>query len=140
MAISSFHLLIFLSALASLSLIVDAAEEVSQGPPLRDLGPASASARAPFQHLYHVATSYLALVVAGIRDKYQRTLHAQLGFMDMVQLVALCSIVQAIRLWCKRSRTQKDSPATGHAGPAERRAGGSTKASSRDSFGSSKRG
>ena len=135
----SFPVLTFPSVLVPLSLIV-AAAQASNEPPPRDFIPASASAPAPFQQLCHVSTSCLALTGAVIRRKYQRTLHGQLGFVDMVQLFALCSIVQGIRLWRKRSLIPKEHPGTSDAGHAERNAGGSTKASWRISVGSSKLG
>lgn len=133
-------LLTFPSVLLSLSLmIVAAADALNESPP-RHSGSASASVPAPSQQLCHVSTSYLALAWAVIRQKYQRTLHGQLGFVDMVQLIALCSILQGLRLWRKRSLTQKELPGISDAGHAERMAGGSTKASSRNFVGSSKRG
>lgn len=135
-----FPVLTLPSDLLSLSFMIVAAAEVLNEPPPRDSGPASTSAPAPFQHLSHVSTSYLALTWAVIRQKYQRTIHAQLGFVEMVQLIALCSIVQGIRLWRKRSLTQKETPGVSDAGHAERQAGGSTKASSQTSVGSSKLG
>lgn len=132
-------LLTFSSVLLSLSLmIVAAADALNESPP-RHSGSASASVPAPSQQLCHVSTSYLALAWAVIRQKYQRTLHGQLGFVDMVQLIALCSILQGLRLWRKRSLTQKEQPGISDAGHAERMAGGSTKASSRNFVGSSKR-
>ena len=134
---SSFPVLtLFPSILVSLSLtIVAAAEALNEHPP-RNPGPASASAPAPFQQLCHVSTSYLALAWAVIRQKYQRTLRGQLYFVDMVQLIALCSIVQIIRLWRKRSLSQRERAGINDAGHAERKAGGSTQASSRTSVGS----
>ncbi|CAD6593311.1 MAG: hypothetical protein ASARMPREDX12_007029 [Alectoria sarmentosa] len=133
----SFPVLTFPSVLVPLSLIV-AAAQTSNEPPPRDFIPASTSAPAPFQQIYHVSTSYLALTGAVIRRKYQRTLHGQLGFVDMVQLIALCSIVQGIRLWRKRSLIPREHPGISDAGHAERNAGGSTEASWRISVGSSK--
>lgn len=135
-----FPVLIFPSVLVSLSLMIVAAAQALNVSPPRHTGPAFASAPAPFQQLWHVSTSYLALARAVIRRKYQRTLHAQLDFVDMVQLIALCSIVQGIRLWRKRSLTQQALPGTGDADHAEHKAGGSTKASSQASVGSSRLG
>lgn len=135
-----FHVLTFPSDLLSLSLVIVAAAEALNESPPRGFVPASASAAAPFQKLCHVSTSYLALIWAVIRRKYQRTVHGQLGFVDMVQLIALCSIVQGIRLWRKRSLTKNETPGVSDAGHAERKAGGSTKASSQISVGSSKLG
>ena len=137
---ASFPLLTFLNVLKlfiSLSLIVAAAQALNQPPP-RDTPPTSASAPAPFQQLCYASTSYLALPWAVIRRKYQTTLHGQLGFVDMVQFIALCSIVQGIRLWRKRSLTQKEPPSeTGQPG---HKAGGSTNASSLIATGSSSQG
>lgn len=123
------------SVLVSLSLmIVAAAAEALKEPPPRYPGPASASAPASSQQLCHVSHSYLALACAVIRRKYKRTVHGQLGLVDMVQLIAICSIIQGIRLWRKRSLTQKDRRGTSDAGHAKR------KASSRISIRSSKLG
>ncbi|KAL9135819.1 MAG: hypothetical protein Q9175_002974 [Cornicularia normoerica] len=133
-----FPVLTFPSVLVSLSLMIVTAAEALNEPPPRHSVPASASAPAPFQHLSHVFTSYLALAGAVIRRKYQRILHGQLGFVDMVQLIALCSFVQGIRLWHKRSLTRKEQTSISDAGHVERKAGGSTKPSSQSSAGSSK--
>lgn len=120
----------------SLMIIAAAAAEILYEPPPRNSGPASASAQAYFQQLCHVSISYLARAWAVIRQKYQRTLRGQLGFVDMVQLIALCSVVQGLRLWRKRSPSQQEQAGTSNAGHVERKAGGSTKASSRVSVGS----
>ena len=139
---SHFHVLTFPNDLLSLlvSPVIVAAAEALDEPPPRHLVPASPSAAAPFQKLCHVATSYLALIWAVLRRKYQRTVYGQLGFVDMVQLITLCSIVHGIRLWRKRSLSQKETPGVSDAGNAERKAAGSTKASSQISVGSSKLG
>ena len=135
-----FPVLTFPSVLLSLSwMIVAAAQALNEASP-RLPGPASVSAPASLQQPRHASTSYLALAWAGIRQKYQRTLQGRLGVVDMVQLIALCSIVQGIRLWRKRSLTQKEQPEISDAGHAERKAGGSTKASSWMSAGSTKLG
>ncbi len=120
-----FPLMTFPSVLNSLSLIVAAAQALNQPFP-RDAGPASPSAPLPFQQLCHASTSYLALIGAVIRRKYQRALQGQLDFVDMVQLITFCSIVHGIRLWRKRSLTQKEPPGTKEAGNAGLKVGGST--------------
>ena len=135
----SFPLLTFPNVLISLSLIVAAAQALNQPLP-REAAPASAPAPAPFQQLCHASTSYLAITWAVIRRKYQTLLHAQLGFVDMVQLIALCSILQGIRLWRKRSLTQKESTEVNEACQPGCMAGGSTSASSPIATGSSKQG
>ena len=122
-------LLTFPYLLISLSLIVAAAQALNEPSP-RDAVPTSASAPAPLRQLSHASTSYLALTWALIRRKYQTALHGQLGFVDMVQLIALCSIFQGIRLWRKRSFTQAEPPGMSKADHPGRKAGGSTKASS----------
>lgn len=136
---SSFPLLILPNLLLSLSLIVAPAQALSQPAPW-DAVPASASAPAPLWQLCHAPTSYLAPTWAVIRRKYQTALQGQLSFVDMVQLVALCSIVQGIRLWRKRSFTHKEPPGMSRADPLGRKAGGSTKASSQIVVGSSRQG
>ena len=128
------------SLLLSLSLMIVAAAEALNEPLPRHSAPAPASAPAPFQQLCQASTPYLTLARAVIRRKYHRILHGQLGFADMVQLIALCSIVQGIRLCRKRSLREKGQPGLSDAGHAERKAGGSTKPSSRSSLGSSKLG
>ena len=129
--------LTFVKVLLSLSVkIVTAAEASSEPPPQHPVRvQASASAPAPFQQLCHVLTSYLALAWAVIRRKYQKILHGQLGFVDMVQLIALCSFVQGIRLWRNTSSTKKEQCSIKD---ATRKAGGSMKLSSQISVGSSK--
>lgn len=132
--------LTFVKLLLSLSVKIVAAAEASNEPPPQHpvRVQASASAPAPFQQLCHVLTSYLALAWAVIRRKYQQLLHGQLGFVDMVQLVALCSFVQGIRLWRNTSSTRKGQSSIKDAGHDERKAGGSMKPSSQISVGSSK--
>ena len=131
---SSSPLLTFPTLLISLSWIVPAAQ-VSNQPSLRDAAPASPSAPAPFRRLCHASTSYLTPVWALIRRKVQRTLHAQLDFVDMVQLIALCSIVQAIRLWRKKSHSREESPETSEASHTVRNAADGSKTSSQISWG-----
>ena len=126
--------------LGALSLMIILAAEALNQPPPRHCEPASPSVPAPFQLFRHVSTSYLALAWAGIRRKYQRILHGQLGLLDMVQLLALCSIVHGIRLWRKRSLTQEESPGISDTAHAERKTGGSTKSSSQTNFGTSRLG
>ena len=134
--------LTFVKVVLSLSLKIVAAAEASNEPPpqhpVRVQASASAPAPAPFQQLGHVLTSYLALAWAVIRRKYQKILHGQLGFVDMVQLIALCSFVQGIRLWRNTSSTRKEQGSIKDASHDERKAGGSMKLSSRISVGSSK--
>ena len=132
--------LTFVKVLLSLSLKIVAAAEASNEPPPQHpvRVQASASAPAPFQQLCHVLTSYLALAWAVIRRKYQKILHGQLGFVDMVQLIALCSFVQGIRLWRNTSSTRKEQGSIEDASHDERKVGGSMKLSSRISVRSSK--
>ena len=136
---SSPPLLTFPALLISLSWIVPAAQ-VSNQPSLRDGVPASPPAPVPFQRLCHASTSYLTPVWAVIRRKVQRTLHAQLDFVDMVQVIALCSIVQAIRLWRKRSYSQEESPETSEASHARRNVGDGSKGPSQISLGTLRQG
>lgn len=126
------------SVLLSLSFMIVPAAQALNEASSRHPAPASASVPTPVQQRGHGLTSYFALAWAVIRQKYQRTIQGQLSFGDMVQLVAFCSIVQAIRLWRKRSLTQNERPGISDAGHAERKAGGTTKASSRISVGSTK--
>ena len=135
----SFPLLTLPTLLISLSLIVAAAQALNQLPP-RDLAPLSGSAPAPFQHFCHALTSYLALSWAVIRRKYQKILRGQLDFVDMVQLFALCSILQGIRSWRKCYLKQKGKPGPSEAGQPGRRAGGNINASSPNDMGSSRQG
>ena len=136
--------LTFVKVVLSLSLkIVVAAEALNEPPsqhPVRVQASASAPAPAPapFQQLCHVLTSYLALAWAVIRRKYQKILHGQLGFVDMVQLIALCSFVQGIRLWRNTSSTRREQGSIKDASHDERKAGGSMKPSPRIFVGSSK--
>lgn len=136
---SSLPLLTLPNVLLSLSLIVASAQALSE-PSSRDAVPASASAPAPLWQLCHAPASYLAPAWAVIRRKYQTALQGQLSFVDMVQLVALCSIVQGIRLWRKRSFTQEEPPGMSRIDPLGRKAGGSTKASSQIVVGTSRQG
>ena len=134
-----FPLLTFPNLLISLSLIVAAAQALNQPPP-RDVAPLSGPTSAPFQHFCHASTSYLALTWAVIRRKYQKILHGQLDFVDMVQFFALCSILQGIRSWRKRSLKQKGRPGPSEEGEPGGRAGGSTNAPSPIATGSSRQG
>lgn len=136
---SSFPLLTLPNLLLPLSLIVATAQALNQPSP-RDAVPASAPTPAPLWQLCHAPTSYLAPTWAVIRRKYQTALQGQLSFVDMVQLVALCGIVQGIRLWRKRSFTQKEPPGMSKADPLGRKAGGNTKASSQILVGTSRQG
>ena len=136
---SSSPLLTLPSILIHLSLIVAAAQALNE-PQTRDAGPAVAAAPTLFQQLCHASTSYLALIGAVIRRKYQTTLHGQLSFVDMVQLIALCSIAQGIRLWRKRSLKHTEQSRLREAGYTGRKAVDSTKASSQIPSGSSRSG
>lgn len=132
-------LLTFLNLFISLSLIVAAAQALNQPPP-RDLAPLSGSASAPFQHFSHASTSYLALTWAVIRRKYHSILRGQLDFVDMVQFFALCSILQGIRSWRKRSLKQKAPSRPNEAGQPRHKAGGNTNTPSPIATGSSRQG
>lgn len=129
------------STLLSLSLMIVADAEAFNEPLPPHSAPAPASAPAPFQWLCHASTPNLALAGAVIRRKYQRVLHGELGFVEMVQLLALCSIIQGIRFWRKRSSGEKGQPGINDAGHPKCRADGSTKpASPRTTLGTSKLG
>ena len=132
----SVHLLPLPNVLIYLSFIVAAARALDNPLP-RGLGSASAPAPALFQPLHHGFISYFALIRAVVRRKYERTLHGQLDFVDMVQLIALCSIIQGIRLWHKRSFTQKQLPGTIEAGHNGQKASSqiSVRSSGRGGFG-----
>ena len=136
----SFPLLTLPNLILSLSLIVLAAQALNQPPPPWDLAPLSGSASALFQHFCHASTSYLALTWAVIRRKYQTILHGQLDFVDMVQFFALCSILQGIMSWRKRSLKRRGPPGPSEAGQPARRAGSSTNAPSPIATGSSRHG
>ena len=112
------------SVLVSLSLMIVAAAQALNAPPPRQSGPASASSPASWQQLGHVWNSYPALAWAVIRRKFQRILRGQLGLVDMVQLIALCSIIQAITLWRKRCLIRKEELEISDAGQEHRVAAG----------------
>ena len=135
----SFPLLTFPNLLISLSLIIVAAQALNQPPP-RDVLPFSRSASEPFQHFGHASTSYLVLTWAVIRRKYQKILRGQVDWVDMVQFFAVCSILQGIRSWRKRSLKQKKPPGPSEAGQSGCRAGGNTNAPSPIATGSSRQG
>ena len=138
---SSCSLLALLTVLiAPTTLVLPAAQALDEPHP-RDPPPAPAHAPAPFQLLCHASASLIALVGAVIRRKYYRTLHGQLDFVDMVQVIALCSIIHGIRRWRKRSLTQKGTSGThdtSHIG--HRAASSSRKALSQVSIESTRRG
>lgn len=60
-------------------------------------------------------------VVAPLQQRFLRLIHGQLGIWDMVQLLAACTLLQALRLWKNRrqiagQRDLKDSTASCHEG------------------------
>ena len=73
-----------------------------------DVGPAAGSIKLPsLQALQHAFTYLLDLPWALTRRKYQRIIQGQLSLVDLLQLMATCSIIQGIRIWGRRSAAQK---------------------------------
>lgn len=128
MAVRSSSPLLTLPSILIPPFCIAAAAQGLNEPQTREAGPAAASASTPFHQLCHASTSYLALIWAAIRRKYQTTLHGQLSFVGMVQLIALCSIVQGIRLWRKRSLNHTEESRLRKSGYTGRKAVDSTKA------------
>ncbi len=70
---------------------------------------AASSVRVPaLQDLQHVFHSAVGIIIALIRQWYLRIIYGQLGYVDMVLLIAACSIIQGLRLWRGRSVTQRN--------------------------------
>ena len=89
------------------SIVVTA--EASKGFTSTNAGLAASSVRAPaLQDLQHVFHSAVGFITALIRQRYLRVIHGQLGYVDMVLLIAACSIIQGLRLWRGRSVTQRN--------------------------------
>jgi hypothetical protein len=61
-----------------------------------------------YEHLCHACHSAAAFSRAIIRERYERVIHGRLTWSDMVQLMALCSIIQGTRIWRRRSGTQAE--------------------------------
>lgn len=53
---------------------------------------------------YHCLCSFWTL----ISRRYERASRGQLGLSDMVQLIALCSIIQGLRVWRRRPASQEE--------------------------------
>ena len=81
---------------------------------LQGITPTSAVLAAPsvgapalqdLQHVFHAAAGELTAL---IRQRYLRIIHGQLGYVDMVLLIAACGIIQGLRIWRGRSVTQRN--------------------------------
>lgn len=59
-----------------------------------------------FRALRQFASSGWETVVNLARQRFSRTVNGQIGVWDMVQLIAVCSLVQAIRIWRTRKEKQ----------------------------------
>ncbi len=60
------------------------------------------------QDLQHVSHSAVGIITTLIRQTYLRIIHGQLGYVDMVLLIAACGIIQGLRIWRGRSGTQRN--------------------------------
>jgi len=83
-----------------------------------------------YEHLRHACHSAAAFSRAVIRQRHERVVHGRLTRWDMVQLMALCSIIQGTRLWRRRSGAQaekekiRDAGSAGHKTPSSDRGSG----------------
>lgn len=57
------------------------------------------------QHVFHSAAGNLTSL---IRQRFLRIIHGQLGYVDMVLLIAACGIIQGLRLWRGQPVTQRN--------------------------------
>lgn len=59
-------------------------------------------------HAQNTVFSGIRLFWSLICGKFERAIHGQLGLSDMVQLFALCSVIQSIRVWRGRCGQQRE--------------------------------
>lgn len=109
--------------IAFLSLIVLTTSAIKPN----DFVPVSTPFPALLQHIRHVSSSFLSLIGALIRQRYQRFTSGRLELEDMVQLIGLCSVVVLVRLWRRRSITSEGQSETSDAGQIGEKAAKSKK-------------
>lgn len=96
----------FLSAcVASIVVSAEAVKEITSANAVLAASSVGVPAR---QDLQHASLSAVGKIAASIRQRYLEVIHGQLGYVDMVLLVAACSIIQGLRLWTGRSGTQRN--------------------------------
>ena len=93
---------------ARLASIVVSAEALQGITPTNAVLAAPSVGAPALQDLQHVFHSAAGKLIALIRQRYLRIIHGQLGFVDMVVLIAACGIIQGLRLWRGRSVTQRN--------------------------------
>lgn len=117
----SYFIMLSHSSLYALLAVVAITAEALRGTTATNTLPASTSVPvSALQDLRHALYSALLSSGALIRQRYQRIIQGQLNHLDMVQLLAACSIIHGIRLW--RRRTQREESEIREAGPADHKA------------------
>ena len=106
------------SSLYALLAVIAVTAEALRGTTATNTLPASTSVQvSALQDLRHALYSALLSSGALIRQRYQRIIQGQVNHLDMVQLLAACSIIHGIRLW--RRRSQREESEIRDAGPAD---------------------
>ena len=101
---TSSHLFLY-ACVASIVLTAEALNEITSVNAVL----AASSIRVPAQQdLQHASLSAVGKIAALIRQGYLKVIHGQLGYVDMVLLIAACSIFQGLRLWRGRSGTERN--------------------------------
>ena len=114
----SYFIMLSHSSLYALLAVVAITAEALRGTTATNTLPASTSVPvSALQDLRHALYSALLSSGALIRQRYQRIIQGQLNHLDMVQLLAACSIIHGIRLW--RRRSQREESEIREAGPAD---------------------
>lgn len=61
-----------------------------------------------YGHLRHACHSTAVFSSAVMRQKYESVVQGRLTWWDMVQFMALCTVIQGARIWRRRSDTQAE--------------------------------
>ena len=93
------------ASLASIVVTAEALQEITSANAVLATSPVRVPTRQDLQHVFHSA---IGIITGLIRQRYLRIIHGQLGYVDMVLLVAACSIFQGLRLWRGPSVTQRN--------------------------------
>ena len=91
--------------------LLTAAASFEARPPSR-VGTIIRERRSVGDHLHYVVICLLDIISNATRQKYLRFANGQVGVWDMVQLIATCSLIQAIRRWKKRNEARRKGSAT----------------------------
>lgn len=74
--------------------------------PVLNVGASAIDQRPVLSHLRHSCSSLFGFVVNLMQQRYSRVINGQIDLLDMVQLIALCGLIQAIRVWKTRKEAQ----------------------------------